>query len=44
MYNCPMNPYPAREALLSCGMLALVACLLSGLFAVIAAVSLLWMF
>jgi hypothetical protein len=27
-----MNPYPAREALLSCGVLALVACLLSGLF------------
>ena len=44
MYNCPMNPYPAREALLSCGVLALVACLLSGLFSVIAVVSLLWMF
>jgi len=37
-----MTPYPAREALLSCGVLLLVACLVSGLFAVVAVIFLLW--
>jgi len=39
-----MSSYPAREALLSCGVLVLVACLLSGLFVFVAVISLHWMF
>lgn len=41
MYNYPMNPYPAREALIACGVLFTVACLVSGLFVIVAAILLL---
>ncbi len=37
-----MKPYPWREALLSCGILALVACLFIGLLALTTAALLLW--
>ncbi|GEM_PF-7046978 len=39
----PMKPYPFREALISCGVLALAACLLFSLFTVVAVVFLFWM-
>jgi hypothetical protein len=37
-----MKPYPWREVSLSCGVLALVACLLVSLFAIVSVIFLAW--